>query len=116
MTEKELKKMKRYQLLELLIMQTEETEALRKKLEEQEAAHREQELQISTLGSLAEAALQLNGVLDAAQKAADQYVAAAQKQAEEIVAKANRQAEEILRRAENKVECDSIVSEQLAQI
>lgn len=115
MTEKELKKMKRYQLLELLIMQTEETEELKQKLEQAEAKQKAQELRISQLGSLAEAALEINGVFTAAQQAADQYLAAAQKQADQLVAEATRQAEEILKRAENKLECESILNEQLNQ-
>ena len=40
---------------------------------------------------------------------------AIRKEAEAIVAEANRKAQELVRRAENKLECDSIVSEQLNQ-
>ena len=116
MTEKELKKLKRYQLLELLIMQTEETEDLKRKLEEAETKQKAHELRISQLGSLAEAALEIHGVFTAAQEAADQYLEAAKAQADELVAEATRRAEEIVQRAENKLECESILNEQLNQL
>lgn len=92
MTEKELKKLNRYQLLELLIMQTERADDLERQLEELRAQREEQELRLSKLGSIAEASLQLSGVFEAAQKAADQYIAAAQKKAEEIEAEARQNA------------------------
>ena len=62
MTEKELKKLNRKQLLELLLVQTERINRLQKQLAERDA------------GSIAEAALKLNGVFEAAQAAADQYI------------------------------------------
>lgn len=95
MTPKELKKMKRYQLLELLIMQTEQTESLQQQLDDLQKAYDEQELKISKLGSLAEAALELNGVFEAAQNAADEYILMAQKEAEKIIADAKNQAQNI---------------------
>ena len=115
MTEKELHKLNRYQLLELLIMQTQEVETLREQLANLTEQQQQQELRIADLGSVAEASLQLSGVFEAAQDAADRYVEAARKQAEDIVAQATRQAEEMLRRAENKLECDTILNEHLKQ-
>lgn len=115
MTEKELRKLKRFQLLELLIMQTKETETLQQKLEELQTREKERDIQIANLGSVAEASLELHGVFAAAQKAADDYLAAAQKQAEEIVADAQTQAAEILRRAQNEMECVTILKERFNQ-
>lgn len=93
MTEKELKKLNRYQLLELLILQTERAEKLKSRLEETEKKLNDLNIQISSLGSIAEASLQLHGVFQAAQEAADSYLEAAKKRAEEIVEKAEKAAE-----------------------
>jgi len=84
LTEKDLRKLNRYQLLELLVVQTERADKLQAKLEAAESQLRNQELTLSSLGSIAEAALQLTGVFQAAQDAADMYIAAAKKRAKEI--------------------------------
>ena len=99
MTEKELQKLNRYQLLELLIVQTERTEKLQAKLDVAETQLANQELRISSLGSIADASLQLNGVFQAAQNAADMYIDAAKKRAEEIKEDAHKQAANILAQA-----------------
>lgn len=96
MTEKELRKLNRYQLLELLIVQAERADKLQAKLEDAESQLRDQDLKISSLGSIAEASLQLGGVFQAAQDAADMYIAAAKKHAEEIEETAYKKAAEIL--------------------
>lgn len=88
MTEKELKKLNRYQLLELLITQTERADQLEKKVEELERKLEERHLEMAQLGTVAEAAVYLSGVFEAAQKAADLYVEAARKRAEGIAAQA----------------------------
>ena len=77
MTEKELKKLNRYQLLELLLAQTQRVDQLQMLLEQKEKQLTEYEIRISSLGSIAEASLELSGVFQAAQKAADIYVNAA---------------------------------------
>ena len=100
MTEKELKKLNRYQLLELLIVQTERADKLQSKLEKVKKQHSEQDLQMTTLGSIAEASLQVSGVFQAAQKAADVYIDAAKKTAEEIEKAAHKKAAEILIQAQ----------------
>ena len=84
MTEKELKKLNRYQLLELLVMQTERADALQKKVEELEKRLEEREFKMSQLGSVAEAALSVSGILEAAQRAADLYLEEARKRADRI--------------------------------
>ena len=91
MTEKELKKLNRYQLLELLVVQTERADELQKRVEELEQRLEEREFKISKLGSIAEAAVSVCGVLEAAQTAADLYVEAARKQAEDMLAQAEIQ-------------------------
>ena len=96
MTEKELRKLNRYQLLELLIVQTERADKLQARLEATEKRLNETELLFSSLGSIAEASLQLSGVFQAAQEAADHYIDAAKKKAAAIVAEAEEQARRIL--------------------
>lgn len=100
MTEKDLRKLNRYQLLELLIVQTERADKLQAKLDAVEKHLVEQDLKMTSLGSIAEASLQLSGVFQAAQAAADRYLDAAQKKAEDIEATAHKKAAEILYQAQ----------------
>ena len=99
MTEKDLKKLNRYQLLELLIVQTDRADKLQAKLDIAEEQLANQELQISSLGSIAEASLQLKGVFQAAQDAADMYIGAAKKRAEEIEEEAHKKEAAIISQA-----------------
>ena len=85
-TEKELRKLNRYQLLELLVAQTERADQLQAQLEETRRQLNEREIRLASLGSIAEASLQLSGVFQAAQDAADLYIHAARKEAEAILA------------------------------
>lgn len=74
MNENELRKLKRVDLLELLISQSRENEELRRKLAEAEQKLADRQIKTDEAGSIAEAALRLNGVFEAAQAAADQYL------------------------------------------
>lgn len=74
MNENELRKLKRVDLLELLISQGRENEELRRKLAEAEQKLADRQIKTDEAGSIAEAALRLNGVFEAAQAAADQYL------------------------------------------
>jgi len=69
-----LRKMSRLQLLELLALQEKELVALRKELAEKNALLEDRRLAMEEAGSIAEAALKLNGVFEAAQRAAEQYL------------------------------------------
>ena len=99
MTEKDLKKLNRYQLLELLIVQTERADKLQERLDAVEKKLRDQELSIATMGSIAEVSLQLGGVFEAAQKSADLYLREARERAEEIEATAKKKADLIISNA-----------------
>ncbi len=99
MTEKELKKLNRYQLLELLILQTERADKLQARLDETESQLNNLDIQISSLGSIAEASLQLSGVFQSAQDAADMYINAAKKRAEEIEKEAHKKSAAIITQA-----------------
>ena len=74
MTEKELKRLSRGELLEMLIAQMEENEKLKTELVKAREKADSRQIAIDRAGSIAEAALALNGVFDAAQAAAAQYL------------------------------------------
>ena len=74
MTDKELRRLSRGELLEMLIAQAAENDQLKNRLEQAEAQLRDRKIAISNAGSLAEAALSLNGVFQAAEAAAQQYL------------------------------------------
>lgn len=105
MTEKELKKLNRYQLLELLVMQTERADKLQEKVEELEARLEERNLNLSKMGSIAEAAIHINGVFEASQQAADLYLDMAKKEAKKILENACRKAAFIIKQAEANARC-----------
>lgn len=100
MTEKDLKKLNRYQLLELLITQTERADQLEKRLEEAHQALQDKELKLSSLGSIAEASMHLTGIFQSAQEAADLYVNAARKFAKDVESAAYEEAADILSKAQ----------------
>ncbi len=110
MTDKELRRLGRADLIDIIF-------ELRKRCDEYEAENSslkkelaQKELRVSEAGSIAEAALRLNGVFEAAQAAADQYVAsvhaamrgAADRQSASILEAARKQAERIVAEAERK--------------
>lgn len=74
MTEKELRKLSRVDLLELLLTQTRETERMKQKVHELEEKLEQRQFRLAEVGSLAEAMLEVNNVVAAAQAAADQYL------------------------------------------
>lgn len=74
MNKKELRRLRRSELLELLLLQTKEMEYLQEKLEKVEAELAERRVKMERIGNLAEAVLEINGVVAAAQAAADQYI------------------------------------------
>lgn len=104
MTEKELRKLNRFQLLELLVAQTERADKLEEKLEKAEALLNSRDLQMSVVGSIAEASLKLGGVFEAAQRSADLFLDAAKDRADELVAQAQERAERIEQEAWKRAE------------
>lgn len=102
MTEKELKKLNRYQLLELLIMQTERADKLQKQVDDLEKRIEDRNIKLSKLGSVAEASIQIAGVFESAQQAADLYLETARKRARTLLVQARRRADSIIAEAEKK--------------
>ena len=102
MTEKELKKLNRYQMLEIIIMQTEELQKLTEELEMTKALLEKQQITVASAGNIAEASLRLSGVFEAAQTAADIYLNSVKEyseKADKIIEEAQAQAQKIIEEA-----------------
>ena len=105
MTDKELKRLSRAELLEMLIAQSKRADELQEKLEKAEAELNSRQLKVDEAGSIAEASLRLNGVFEAAQAASTQYlenIRMLKDRQEEICAK---------REVESKAEADRLLTE-----
>ena len=108
MTDRELRKLRRSELLEMLIAQEKENERLQQALEQAEIRR----IDAQNAGSIAEAALKLNGVFEAADAAVRQYTESAERSA----AEREKQAEQSLAEADRivnaaKAEADQILLE-----
>ena len=99
-TEKELRKLNRYQLLELLVAQTERANALEEKLEKVQSQLDSHDIRMSVVGSIAEASLQLSGIFNTAQNAADLYLNAVRDRADQMEEEAEEKARAIIEDAE----------------
>ena len=73
MTAKELKRLRRSDLMEMLLELSKENKQLYERLEEAEQKLQDRQIIIDQSGSLAEAALRLNRIFEDAQAACDQY-------------------------------------------
>ena len=107
MTDKELRKLSRQDLLEILLEQSREMDRLRAQVQELEEALENRDLELENAGSIAEASLKLNGVFEAAQAAADQYLAnirrqnaEAESRCRQMVTQTKEKCDQVLRRAE----------------
>ncbi len=113
----EYKRLSRQELLELLIEESERSEELERQLKVVCDQLASKELKINEAGSIAEAALALNGVFEAAQKACAQYIENVKKMCErqdeinaEREAQSKKKAELILNEAyqrARKIELDT---------
>ena len=74
MTEKDLKRLSRADLLELLIDQSTELQKTQERLMAAEAELDSRRIAIDKAGNIAEAALKLNGVFEAVQASCEQYM------------------------------------------
>lgn len=71
---KDSKHLKRAELLEMLIEQSKEVESLKKQVAELQKQLDDRRIQMESIGSIAEAALTLNHIFEAADTAASQYI------------------------------------------
>ena len=74
MTERELRRLSRTDLLELLLAQRKENEQLRCLLDQTQAQLADRTIKINNAGSIAEASLQLSGIFEAAQDSCQYYL------------------------------------------
>lgn len=74
MTDKELRRLSRQELMDIIYQMKKNEQKLQARLERAEQKLREREIHISEAGSIAEAALAVNGIFEAAQQAADDYL------------------------------------------
>ncbi len=88
MTDRELRRLSRMELLEILLDQRKRIDELEKELEETRQKAESREILIRNCGSLAEASVQLTDVFLEAQKAADLYLENVSRMADEYLEKA----------------------------
>lgn len=107
MTEKELRRLNRKELLQLLIGQMEENQILQEQLKDSVSRLQERQIMVEKAGSLAEASLLLNGVFQAAEDSASQYLENIRRMKEEqevfcrkLYANAEAKASEIIKEAQ----------------
>ena len=75
MTDKELRRLSRRELLQMLLEQTREVERLQAELDKTRAELDDRAIMLESCGNIAEASLKINRVFEAAQQAAEQYLA-----------------------------------------
>ncbi|HEL2422547.1 DNA repair protein [Streptococcus suis] len=71
---KNLRKLKRIELYEIMLAQSEEIDCLRNQLEKIKTELADRRIMISQSGSIAEASMRLTNIFEEAQKAADLYL------------------------------------------
>ena len=116
MTEQDLKKLRREDLIEIIYKLQENEQQLNEKLEAAQKQLNDKNLKISESGSIAEATARLNGLFEAAQATADDYVAQvrlknadAETQRETMLAEATQKADQLVKDASGKA--DRILSD-----
>lgn len=111
MTDKDVQKLRRAELLEMLIEQSKEVEKLRTELDEANRKLEDRRIAIENAGSIAEASCMMSGIFEAAQAAAQQYLENIQylndnqeRICEEKLAKTKAECEELEMKTQKKCE------------
>lgn len=109
MTDKDLKKLRREDLVEIILQLQGNEQQLNEKLEAAQKQLNDKNLKISEAGSIAEATARLNGLFEAAQATADDYVAQvrlknsdAEAKRDEILAEAAQKSDQLVKDATEK--------------
>ena len=103
MNERELRRLSRADLLEILVRQGERIQTLESELAHARAGLENREIKLREVGSIAEASLRLNDVFNAAEKAAKQYL-------DNVKAVSDRQEEALAKReADSKAQAAKII-------
>lgn len=107
MTDKEFRRLRRSDLIDIIYEYQKNEEKMAAEIKELREKLEAQELKISNAGSIAEAVAGLNDIFAVAQRTADQYLEKvqeanrdAEKERDEIIAEAHREAARIRRKAE----------------
>ena len=116
MTERELRKLSRTDLLELLLAQRRENEQLRCILDQTQAQLADRTIKIDKAGSIADSSLQLSGIFNAAQDSCKYYMDNIKLLSERQSALCQQMEQETTERCrkmeqETKVKCDQMVTE-----
>ena len=116
MADRELRHMRRTELVEIIFALKQSEDQLKAENAELTAKLEQRQIHLDSAGSIAQAALELNHVFEAAQAAADDYLASvrsvdrdapqAKAEADQILAQARAEAEQL--KAQTKRECDAL--------
>lgn len=105
MTDQELRKLNRIELLEMLLEQRKENLKLQEQTEQLRRELADRTIMINEAGSIADASMQLNGVFEAAERACAQYI-------DNVKLLSARQEEACMRREqETEKKCEDMVAE-----
>ncbi|MCD7733282.1 MAG: DivIVA domain-containing protein [Oscillospiraceae bacterium] len=103
MADKELRKMNRTELIEIIYTLKQNDTLLRKENDELKDQLEDKTIRIDNAGSIAEAALSLNRVFEDAENASKQYLESAKSEADRIIEDAKAQAAGILSDTEQRI-------------
>ena len=115
MTEKELRKLNRYELLEMLLAQGKKLERLERELAEANERLAQRQQIVATSGTMAEAAMRLNRVFEAADSAVKEYLSNMELIANSLLDDARRKAARIIKDAEQQARIYGYISEYLEE-
>ena len=120
MADRELRHMRRTELVEIIFALKQSEDQLKAENADLTAKLEQRQIHLDSAGSIAQAALELNHVFEAAQAAADDYLASvrsvdrdalqaqAKAEADQILAQARAEAEQL--KAQTKRECDALTA------
>ena len=115
MTAKELKRLRRSDLLEMLLKLRKENDQLREQLAQAQQQLENRGIEIENAGSLAEAALRLNGIFEAAQAACDQYTENVRRRMEAQERETREKCEALLAEAGKQADANDQLPETVAE-
>ncbi|EID18438.1 hypothetical protein [Streptococcus anginosus] len=95
MEQKELRKLRRVDLLELLVTQAKENEQLRQQVQKLQAELNSRKILVEKAGSIADASIALNKLFETAQATADQYLENIKRMEQELSQQQSAQATKI---------------------
>ncbi len=113
--DKELRRLKRSELIEIIYQQKKKEQELQKEIEHLKAQLNKKSLKLENVGSIAEAAISISEVVEAAQRAADIYLEEiklrqkdAKHESEEIIKASTKESEYII--SQSKKEASDIIA------